>query len=73
VSPGRGFDELEQESRQGRSRGRSGILANVPFATNGGILALAISRQYLSVPSAIGFIAVFGVRLIEGICRSVVI
>jgi cobalt-zinc-cadmium resistance protein CzcA len=43
------------------------ILANVPFATIGGILALAISRQYLSVPSAIGFIAVFGVAMLNGI------
>jgi cobalt-zinc-cadmium resistance protein CzcA len=43
------------------------ILANVPFATIGGILALAISRQYLSVPSAIGFVAVFGVAMLNGI------
>jgi len=43
------------------------ILANVPFATIGGILALAVSRQYLSVPSAIGFIAVFGVAMLNGI------
>jgi len=43
------------------------IFANVPFATIGGILALAASRQYLSVPSAIGFIAVFGVAMLNGI------
>ena len=43
------------------------ILANVPFATIGGVLALAVSRQYLSVPSAIGFIAVFGVAMLNGI------
>ncbi|MEO6688119.1 MAG: CusA/CzcA family heavy metal efflux RND transporter, partial [Dokdonella sp.] len=43
------------------------ILANVPFATIGGILALAATRQYLSVPSAIGFIAVFGVAMLNGI------
>ncbi|MET0232247.1 MAG: CusA/CzcA family heavy metal efflux RND transporter, partial [Rhodanobacteraceae bacterium] len=43
------------------------ILANVPFATIGGVLALALSRQYLSVPSAIGFIAVFGVAMLNGI------
>ncbi len=43
------------------------ILANVPFATIGGIVALAITRQYLSVPSAIGFIAVFGVAMLNGI------
>ena len=43
------------------------ILANVPFATIGGVFALALSRQYLSVPSAIGFIAVFGVAMLNGI------
>ena len=43
------------------------ILANVPFATIGGVLALALTRQYLSVPSAIGFIAVFGVAMLNGI------
>ena len=43
------------------------ILANVPFATIGGVVALAISGQYLSVPSAIGFIAVFGVAMLNGI------
>lgn len=43
------------------------ILANVPFATIGGIIALALTGQYLSVPSAIGFIAVFGVAMLNGI------
>ena len=43
------------------------ILANVPFATIGGIVALALTGQYLSVPSAIGFIAVFGVAMLNGI------
>ena len=43
------------------------ILANVPFATIGGVIALAVTRQYLSVPSAIGFIAVFGVAMLNGI------
>ena len=43
------------------------IIANVPFATIGGIFALFISGQYVSVPSAIGFIAVFGVAMLNGI------
>lgn len=43
------------------------IIANVPFAVIGGIVGLFISGQYLSVPSAIGFIAVFGVAMLNGI------
>ncbi len=43
------------------------IIANVPFALVGGILALLLTGQYLSVPSAIGFIAVFGVAMLNGI------
>ncbi|PCI53093.1 MAG: CusA/CzcA family heavy metal efflux RND transporter [Alphaproteobacteria bacterium] len=43
------------------------IIANVPFATIGGLIALYVSGQYLSVPSAIGFIAVFGVAMLNGI------
>ncbi|HIL83131.1 MAG TPA: efflux RND transporter permease subunit [Pseudomonadales bacterium] len=43
------------------------IIANVPFATIGGLLALFLTGQYISVPSAIGFIAVFGVAMLNGI------
>ncbi|MFZ5608939.1 MAG: efflux RND transporter permease subunit [Pseudomonadota bacterium] len=43
------------------------IIANVPFATIGGLISLAVTGQYLSVPSAIGFIAVFGVAMLNGI------
>lgn len=43
------------------------IIANVPFATIGGLFALFISGQYVSVPAAIGFIAVFGVAMLNGI------
>ena len=43
------------------------IIANVPFAMVGGVLALLLSGQYLSVPSAIGFITVFGVAMLNGI------
>ncbi len=43
------------------------IIANVPFAAIGGLFSLWISGQYLSVPSAIGFIAVFGVAMLNGI------
>jgi len=43
------------------------IIANVPFAAIGGILSLYVSGQYLSVPAAVGFIAVFGVAMLDGI------
>jgi len=43
------------------------ILLNVPFSLIGGVLALLVSGQYLSVPSSIGFIAVFGVAVLNGV------
>ena len=43
------------------------IIANVPFAIIGGVVALALGGFYVSVPSAIGFIAVFGVAMLNGI------
>ncbi len=43
------------------------IIANVPFATIGGLISLWLTGQYLSVPSAIGFIAIFGVAMLNGI------
>jgi cobalt-zinc-cadmium resistance protein CzcA len=43
------------------------IIANVPFAIIGGVIGLFVTGQYLSVPSAIGFIAVFGVAMLNGI------
>lgn len=43
------------------------IFLNVPFAITGGIFALWISGLYLSVPGAVGFIAVFGVAVLNGV------
>ncbi len=43
------------------------VMLNVPFAMIGGILALLISRQVLSVPAIIGFIALFGVAVQNGL------
>ena len=43
------------------------ILLNVPFALIGGIFALLITGQYLSVPSSVGFIALFGVAVLNGV------
>jgi CzcA family heavy metal efflux pump len=43
------------------------ILLNVPFAMMGGIIAMFISGQYLSVPASVGFIALFGIAMQNGI------
>ncbi len=43
------------------------ILINLPLAMIGGIVALFISGQYLSVPSSIGFITLFGVAVLNGV------
>ena len=43
------------------------IMLNVPLALIGGVLALYLSGQYLSVPSSIGFIALFGVAVLNGV------
>ncbi|OUS28214.1 cytochrome-c peroxidase [Gammaproteobacteria bacterium 45_16_T64] len=43
------------------------ILVNVPLAVIGGVFSLYISGQYLSVPSAIGFITLFGVAVLNGV------
>ena len=43
------------------------ILVNVPLAIIGGIFSLYISGQYLSVPSSVGFITLFGVAVLNGV------
>ena len=43
------------------------IILNVPFALIGGILGLLLARQYLSVPASVGFIALFGVAVLNGV------
>ncbi|WP_439101403.1 efflux RND transporter permease subunit, partial [Congregibacter sp.] len=43
------------------------ILANVPFALMGGIAALYISGEYLSVPASVGLIALLGVAVLNGV------
>ncbi|NOX75420.1 MAG: efflux RND transporter permease subunit [Gammaproteobacteria bacterium] len=43
------------------------IMINVPLALIGGIAALYLSGQYLSVPGSIGFIALFGVAVLNGV------
>ncbi len=43
------------------------VMLNVPFAVVGGVIALYISGYNLSVPSAVGFIAVFGIATLNGV------
>jgi heavy metal efflux system protein len=43
------------------------ILVNLPLALIGGIVALYVSGQYLSVPSSIGFITLFGLAVLNGV------
>ncbi len=43
------------------------IILNVPFALIGGVFALWLSDQFLSVPSSVGFIALFGVAVLNGV------
>jgi len=43
------------------------ILCNVPFAFIGGILLLHASGMYLSVPASVGFIALLGLAVMNGV------
>jgi len=40
------------------------VLGNIPFALIGGIFALWVSGEYLSVPASVGFIVLLGVPLL---------
>jgi cobalt-zinc-cadmium resistance protein CzcA len=43
------------------------ILVTVPLAVIGGVFSLYFSGQYLSVPSSVGFITLFGVAVLNGV------
>jgi cobalt-zinc-cadmium resistance protein CzcA len=43
------------------------VLTNIPFALIGGIFALWISGEYMSVPASIGFIALLGIAVLNGV------
>ncbi len=43
------------------------ILVNIPFAMVGGIISLALSGEYLSVPASVGFIALLGIAVLNGL------
>ncbi len=43
------------------------VLTNIPFALMGGVFALWISGEYLSVPASVGFIALLGIAVLNGV------
>jgi cobalt-zinc-cadmium resistance protein CzcA len=43
------------------------VLANIPFALVGGIVGLAVTGEYLSVPASVGFIALLGIAVLNGV------
>jgi len=43
------------------------VLTNLPFALIGGVLSLYMAGLYLSVPASVGFIALFGIAVLNGI------
>ncbi len=43
------------------------ILSNIPFALTGGLLALWLTGEFLSVPASVGFIALLGIAVMNGV------
>jgi len=43
------------------------VMMNVPLALIGGIFALAVSGEYMSVPASVGFIALLGIAVLNGV------
>ncbi len=43
------------------------ILLMIPFALVGGMVSLAVSGEYLSVPASVGFIALLGIAVLNGL------
>ena len=43
------------------------ILTNIPFAMIGGVVALWIAGEYMSVPASVGFIALLGIAVLNGV------
>ncbi len=43
------------------------VLSNVPFALVGGIVGLWVTGEYLSVPASVGFIALLGIAVLNGV------
>ena len=43
------------------------VFVNIPFALVGGVVALAVTGEYLSVPASVGFIALMGIAVLNGL------
>jgi cobalt-zinc-cadmium resistance protein CzcA len=43
------------------------VFVNIPFALVGGVIALAVTGEYLSVPASVGFIALMGIAVLNGL------
>ncbi|NTV11392.1 MAG: efflux RND transporter permease subunit, partial [Zoogloea sp.] len=43
------------------------IITVLPFASIGGVIALFLSGEYLSVPASVGFIALWGIAVLNGV------
>ncbi len=43
------------------------VLTNIPFALIGGVIALWLSGEYMSVPASVGFIALLGIAVLNGV------
>ncbi len=43
------------------------VLSNIPFAMVGGIVGLWLTGEYLSVPASVGFIALLGIAVLNGV------
>ena len=43
------------------------VFVNIPFALVGGVFSLLVSGEYLSVPASVGFIALLGIAVLNGL------
>jgi cobalt-zinc-cadmium resistance protein CzcA len=43
------------------------VLSNIPLAMVGGVFGLWVSGEYLSVPASVGFIALLGIAVLNGV------
>ena len=43
------------------------VLSNIPFALTGGVVGLWLTGAYLSVPASVGFIALLGIAVLNGV------